>query len=95
MVLRLLQRIWSGCGALLNGVAVADTKPCRGGDAPYRALSRSTASTLRRGCLEALLLRQLDAARAAMLPCASLWAAACVVQATFGRVVECSRVKCA
>eukprot|EP00964_Phaeocystis_antarctica_P101525 scaffold66978_cov72-Phaeocystis_antarctica.AAC.5 len=28
-------------------------------------------------CLEALLLRQLDAARAAMLPCASLWAAAC------------------
>ena len=48
MVLRLLLRIWSGCGALLNGAAVADTKPCRGGDAPYRALSRSTASTLRR-----------------------------------------------
>ena len=28
-------------------------------------------------CLEALLLRQLDAARAAALPCASLWAAVC------------------
>ena len=30
----------------LNGVAVTDTKPCRGGAAPYRALSRSTSSTL-------------------------------------------------
>ena len=42
----MLLHIWSGCGALLNGVAVADTKPCRRGDAPYRALSRSTSSTL-------------------------------------------------
>eukprot|EP00964_Phaeocystis_antarctica_P069617 scaffold42330_cov97-Phaeocystis_antarctica.AAC.3 len=45
-MLRLLLHIWSGYGALLNGVAVADTKPCRRGDAPYRALSRSTSSTL-------------------------------------------------
>ena len=40
VVLRLLLHIWIGCGGLLNGVAVADIKRCRRGDAPYRALSR-------------------------------------------------------
>ena len=34
-------------------------------------------------------------AHAAMLVRASLWAAVHVVQAAFGRVVECGRVKCA
>eukprot|EP00964_Phaeocystis_antarctica_P001767 scaffold922_cov33-Phaeocystis_antarctica.AAC.1 len=77
MVLRLLLHVWSGCGGLLNGVAVADTKPCRRGDAPYPALSRSTQAHATPCCLEALLLRQLDPARAAILPCAGLWAAAC------------------
>jgi hypothetical protein len=28
VVLRLLLHIWSGCGGLLNGVAVADVKCC-------------------------------------------------------------------
>ena len=39
-MLRLLLHIWSGCGGLLNGVAVADAKRRRRGDAPYRAWSR-------------------------------------------------------
>ena len=34
----MLLHIWSGCGGLLNGVAVADIKRCRRGDAPYRAV---------------------------------------------------------
>ena len=38
MVLRLILHIWSGCGGLLNGVAVADVKRCHRGDAPYRAV---------------------------------------------------------
>eukprot|EP00964_Phaeocystis_antarctica_P119630 scaffold83345_cov69-Phaeocystis_antarctica.AAC.1 len=86
MVLRLLLRIWSGCGALLNGAAVADTKPCRGGDAPYRALSRSTASTLRRvawrSCCCANWTR--PALQCFPVPVCGLLL---VVQATFGRVV--------
>ena len=43
----MLLHIWSGCGALLNGVAVADTKPCRRGDAPYpRSRSRVPRSSV-------------------------------------------------
>ena len=44
MVLRLLLHIWSGCGGLLNGVAVADAKRRRRGDAPYRAWSRCSSA---------------------------------------------------
>ena len=36
----MLLHIWSGCGGLLNEVAVADMKRSRRGDAPDRALSR-------------------------------------------------------
>ena len=49
-MLRLLLRIWTGYGGLLNGVEVADTKRCRRGgetrptmtcqDGPRRAPSR-------------------------------------------------------
>eukprot|EP00964_Phaeocystis_antarctica_P001769 scaffold923_cov66-Phaeocystis_antarctica.AAC.1 len=49
----------------------------QGGRALPCPLSRSTQAHATPCCLEALLLRQLDAARAAMLPCASLWAVAC------------------
>ena len=38
--MRLLLHIWSGCGGLLNGVAVPDVKRWGRGDAPYRAWSR-------------------------------------------------------
>ena len=73
-MLRLLLHILSGCGRLFNGVAVADTKRWGRGDAPYRALSRCSSISV---LVPALLSRPLGAAHAAMLHCASLWAAAC------------------
>ena len=81
----MLLHIWSGCGGLLNEVAVADMKRSRRGDAPdakpfgcsnaVASIGRGTACTARQswtvgGCM-------------------------IVVQTAFGRVVECGRVKCA
>ena len=64
----MLLHIWSGCGGLLNEVAVADMKRSRRGDAPDRALSR---------CSSIMLSRPLGAAQHARLVRAGPWAAVC------------------
>jgi hypothetical protein len=96
VVLRLLLHIWSGCGGLLNGVAVADVKCCCAwGGAPYRAWSRCSSINAWTYCFQQC--------------CSVHWARHCmqcssepdcgpllyVVQTAFGRVVECGRAKCA
>ena len=85
MVLRLLLHIWSGCGGLLNEVAVADMKRSHRGDAPDRAL----AVWLQQCC-------RVHWARHSMQGSSELDRGLLyVVQTAFGRVVECGRVKCA
>ena len=70
----MLLHIWSGCGGLLNGVAVADVKRCRRGSAPYRAWSRCPSIGV---LVAAVLLAPLGAAQQIMLVRAGLWAAVC------------------
>ena len=90
----MLLHIWSGCGGLLNGVAVADVKRPRRGSAPYRAWSRypsinDTAYWLQQSCW---LHWARHSKKCSSEPdCGLLY----VVQTEFGRVVECGRVKCA
>ena len=94
MVLRLILHIWSGCGGLLNGVAVADVKRCRRGYAPYRALSRRTCLNAKPYWFQPCYRVHWALHMMKCLPvpaCGLLY----VVQTAFGRVVKCGRVKCA
>ena len=93
-MLRLLLHIWSGCGRLFNGVAVADTKRWGRGNAPYRALSRcssinDTACCFQQCCRVHWARPMLHGSSEP--DCGLLY----VVQTAFGRVVECGHVKCA
>ena len=92
----MLLHIWSGCGGLLNGVAVADVKRPRRGSAPYRAWSRypsinDTAYWLQQSCC--LHWARHSKKCSSELDFGLLYVN--VVQAAFGRVVECRHVKCA
>ena len=73
----MLLHIWSGCGGLLNGVAVADIKHSGGGDASHCALSRCASINGRACCFAAVLPRPLGASLWGAACGASLWAAGC------------------
>ena len=66
-MLRLLLHTWSGCGGLLNGLAVADVNRCRWGEPPYCAWSRCSSINDTACSSAAVLLPPLGAALHAML----------------------------
>ena len=66
-----------GCRRLLNGVPVADVKRCRRRRAPYGTFSRLACVNEKVYCFLAMLALPLGEVCAAMLACASLWAAVC------------------
>ena len=68
-----LSLIWSGCGGLLNEVAVADVKRSRRGNARPTMPCQDEPD----GIGSAMLARPLGASHHAMLACASLWAVVC------------------
>jgi hypothetical protein len=73
----LLLHTWSGCGGLLNGLAVADVNRCRWGEPPYCAWSRCSSINDTACSSAAVLLPPLGAAQQKMLVRAGLWAAVC------------------
>ena len=93
-MLRLLLHIWSGCGGLFNGVAVADVKRWGRGGRALPCLVKMFQHQRHTYCFQQCC--RVHWARHSMHGssgpvCGLLY----VVQTAFGRVVECGRVKCA
>ena len=86
----MLLHILSGCGGLINGVAVAYVKRWGRGAALYRAWSRCSIQH-RRVLVAAVLLPPLGAAQQKVLVRAGHCGLLYVVQTAFGRVLECGR----